>query len=194
MWIKNIDTVKLKISHRKKLLEVFDMKSIIVIKNLKKYFGEIKAVDDISFNVKEGEFFAFLGINGAGKSTTINIMCGDYSKDAGEIVIDGLNVDSDIEAIKPRLGVVYQESVLDKQLSVKENLEYKACLYGIKGEQFREQLEKIDELLKIKELLKRPVGKLSGFFPSTASSFKPTSQQPVLIRKPEVLFGRRLIV
>ena len=138
------------------------MGNIIEIKNLKKYFGEIKAVDDISFDVKRGSLFAFLGINGAGKSTTINIMCGDYKKDGGTITIDGLNIDSNINLIKSKLGVVYQDSVLDKQLSVRENLEYKASLYGIKGKNFKERLEKIDLLLNINKLLHRPFGKLSG--------------------------------
>ena len=77
------------------------MENIIEIKNLKKSFGEINAVNDISFNVKQGSFFAFLGINGAGKSTTINIICGDYSKDSGSVVIDGLNIDDNISKIKP---------------------------------------------------------------------------------------------
>ena len=138
------------------------MENIIEIKNLKKYFGEIKAVDDISFDVKKGSFFAFLGINGAGKSTTINIMCGDYKKDFGRIIIDGLNIDESINLIKPKLGVVYQDTILDKQLSVRENLEYKASLYGIKKEEFKTRLEKINELLNIENILNRPIGKLSG--------------------------------
>ncbi len=138
------------------------MKNIIEIKNLKKYFGEIKAVDDISFSVKQGSLFAFLGINGAGKSTTINIICGDYIKDEGSVIVDDLDIDTHINVIKPKLGVVYQESVLDKQLTVKENLEYKASLYGIKGAEFKERLEKINQLLKIENLLNRTVGKLSG--------------------------------
>ena len=76
------------------------MENIIEIKNLKKYFGEIKAVDDISFQVEKGSFFAFLGLNGAGKSTTINIMCGDYFKNSGTVMIDGLDIDHHLNAIK----------------------------------------------------------------------------------------------
>lgn len=138
------------------------MENIIEIKNLKKSFGEIKAVDDISFDVKTGSFFAFLGINGAGKSTTINIICGDYKKDSGSVIIDGLDIENNINFIKTKLGVVYQDSVLDRQLTVKENLEYKASLYGIKGKEFKERIEEIDHLLKISNILNRPVGKLSG--------------------------------
>ncbi|MGN0404395.1 MAG: ATP-binding cassette domain-containing protein, partial [Bariatricus sp.] len=102
------------------------MENIIEIKHLNKSFGEVKAVRDLSFCVKEGELFAFLGINGAGKSTTINIMCGQLSKDSGKIVIDGSDLDQNVDAVKRELGVVFQNSVLDKALSVRENLESRA--------------------------------------------------------------------
>lgn len=138
------------------------MENIIEVKNLKKYFGEIKAVDDISFSVEKGSLFAFLGLNGAGKSTTINIICGDLQKDFGEVLVSDKDVDSDIKSIKPMLGVVYQDSILDKFLTVKDNLECRATLYGLTKQEFDNRLNKIDELFKIKELLNRPVGKLSG--------------------------------
>ena len=138
------------------------MENIIEVKNLKKYFGEIKAVDDISFSVEKGSLFAFLGLNGAGKSTTINIICGDLQKDFGEVLVSYKDVDSDIKSIKPMLGVVYQDSILDKFLTVKDNLECRATLYGLTKQEFDNRLNKIDELFKVKELLNRPVGKLSG--------------------------------
>lgn len=138
------------------------MENIIEVKNLKKYFGEIKAVDDISFSVEKGSLFAFLGLNGAGKSTTINIICGDLQKDFGEVLVSDKDVDSDIKSIKPMLGVVYQDSILDKFLTVKDNLECRATLYGLTKQEFDNRLNKIDELFKVKELLNRPVGKLSG--------------------------------
>ena len=138
------------------------MENIIEVKNLKKYFGDIKAVDDISFSVEKGSLFAFLGLNGAGKSTTINIICGDLQKDSGEVFVAGNGVDSDMKSIKPLLGVVYQDSILDKFLTVKDNLECRAILYGLSKKEFEERIEKIDELFKVKELLNRTVGKLSG--------------------------------
>lgn len=138
------------------------MKNIIEVKNLRKSFGDIKAVDDISFEVEKGSLFAFLGLNGAGKSTTINIICGDLEKDFGEVFVNGKNIDDDLKKVKTSLGVVYQESVLDKQLTVKENLECRAVLYGLSNQEFSERLTEIDELLKIKEILNRTVGKLSG--------------------------------
>ena len=92
------------------------MENIIEINNLRKSFGEIKAVDNISFSVKRGSLFAFLGLNGAGKSTTINIICGDYKKDGGQVIVDGIDIDANLDKIKTKLGVVYQDSILDKQL------------------------------------------------------------------------------
>lgn len=138
------------------------MKNIIQITHLSKSFGEVKAVQDLSFCVKEGELFAFLGINGAGKSTTINIMCGQLSKDSGSIQIDGQNLDSNMDLIKRKLGVVFQSSVLDSALSVYDNLESRAALYGIVGAAFKDRLSELAKLLDFEELLKRPVGKLSG--------------------------------
>ena len=138
------------------------MENIIEIKNLKKYFGEVKAVDDISFSVHKGSLFAFLGLNGAGKSTTINMICGVLKKDAGEIFIDGINASEDESAAKCCLGVVYQNSVLDKFLSVYDNLKSRATVYGIYGEDFKNRLAEISKLLSLDELLKRDYGKLSG--------------------------------
>ena len=138
------------------------MKKIIQINHLSKSFNDIKAVQDLSFCVQEGELFAFLGINGAGKSTTINIMCGQLSKDSGDILIDGHNLDHDLNTIKRELGVVFQNSVLDSALSVYDNLESRAALYGIVGKAFRERLSVLSEMLEFEDILKRTVGKLSG--------------------------------
>ena len=112
--------------------------------------------------MKEGELFAFLGVNGAGKSTTINILCGQLAKDSGEIVIDGCRLDRDLDSVKSRLGVVFQNSVLDGALSVYDNLESRAAPYGIVGKAFRDRLSELCSLLDFGDFLKRPVGKLSG--------------------------------
>lgn len=138
------------------------MNDIIQIKHLNKSFKDIKAVQDLSFCVKEGELFAFLGINGAGKSTTINIMCGQQKKDSGSIIISGHDLDQDIDLIKRELGVVFQSSVLDAALSVYENLESRAALYGITGKAFKKRLTELAKILDFENLLKRTVGKLSG--------------------------------
>ena len=138
------------------------LSNIIEITHLSKHFGDVQAVQDLSFRVKAGELFAFLGINGAGKSTTINIMCGQLSKDAGTVKIGGIDLDSDPDSIKRSLGVVFQNSVLDKDLSVQDNLQSRAALYGIRGKAFRERLTELAGLLEFEDLLKRTVGKLSG--------------------------------
>ncbi len=138
------------------------MRNIIEIEGLNKSFGELRAVNDLSFRVKEGELFAFLGVNGAGKSTTINIMCAQLPKDGGRVVIDGSDLDRDAGSIKRGLGVVFQNSVLDAPLSVYDNLQSRAALYGIVGSAFKERLDELAGLLDFADLLKRPVGKLSG--------------------------------
>ena len=138
------------------------MSNVIEINHLSKRFGEVQAVDDLSFRVKEGELFAFLGINGAGKSTTINIMCGQLDKDGGMVKIGGADLDANIDHIKRSLGVVFQNSVLDQALSVKDNLLCRGALYGMHGKEREQRLDELDRLLGLKELYKRPVGKLSG--------------------------------
>ena len=138
------------------------MKPIIQINHLSKSFGNVKAVQDLSFHVKTGELFAFLGINGAGKSTTINIMCGQMSKDSGSVVINAHDLDKDMDFIKSELGVVFQSSVLDSALSVYDNLQSRAALYGITGREFKKRIDELAEILDFKDLLKRTVGKLSG--------------------------------
>lgn len=138
------------------------MKNIIEINHLNKSFGEIKAIQDLSFCVKEGELFAFLGINGAGKSTTINIICGQLLKDSGHIVIDEQDLDKNADTIKSELGVVFQSSALDSSLSVYDNLESRAALYGIIGTPFKKRLAELAKVLEFEDLLKRTVGKLSG--------------------------------
>lgn len=138
------------------------MENIIEIRNLTKRFGEVKAVQDLSFHVKKGELFAFLGVNGAGKSTTINIMCGQLAKDSGKIVVNGNDLDEDIAGAKRDIGVVFQNSVLDSALSVYDNLESRAALYGITGAAFKERLAELEKLLDFGDIARRTVGKLSG--------------------------------
>lgn len=138
------------------------MSDIIRIDHLCKSFGDVKAVQDLSFRVKEGELFAFLGVNGAGKSTTINILCGQLPKDSGTVEIDGMDLDHDNVRIKRELGVVFQNSVLDGALSVHDNLQSRAALYGITGVVFKKRLERLSNLLVFGDIIDRPVSKLSG--------------------------------
>lgn len=138
------------------------MGNIIEVKDLKKYYGDVKAVDGISFSVKEGSLFAFLGVNGAGKSTTINILCSILKKDSGSIVVDGMDLEKHTEEIKSLIGVVFQNSTLDGILTVKDNLSIRAGFYGLKGKQWKQRLEELVKLLDLQKILNRPVKNLSG--------------------------------
>lgn len=137
------------------------MENIIEIVNLKKYFGNIKAVDDISFTVKEGQLFAFLGLNGAGKSTTINILVGVQQKNSGECFINGKSIEN-IASILPEIGIVFQNSLLDKKLTVYDNLKYRAMLYNLSKTDFENNLKFFTEKLDLSDLLNKPLEKLSG--------------------------------
>lgn len=137
------------------------MENIIEIEHLYKNFGDVKAVDDLSLKVKTGELYAFLGVNGAGKSTTISIICGTLAKTSGSVKVCGAD-ENNFDNAKKELGVVFQSSVLDKALSVRDNLKFRASLYGITGEKFEARLKELDDLLHFSEFINRPLGKLSG--------------------------------
>ena len=138
------------------------MNTIIKIDNLTKTYGSLKAVDDLSFEIRKGELFAFLGVNGAGKSTTINIICGQLKKDEGTVIIDELNLDDNLAKITKKIGVVFQASILDPQLTVKDNLEIKASLYGLSRKEIKSRVGELAEILDFKSYLNRPLAKLSG--------------------------------
>ena len=130
-------------------------KNIIEIRHLCKSYGAVRAVDDLSFSVRTGQLFTFLGVNGAGKSTTISMLCGQLKRDSGEIWVDGKELCHHSTEIARTLGVVFQNSVLDAQLTVLENLKYRAALYGIRGEAFRTRLAEVTALFQLEPLLKR---------------------------------------
>lgn len=156
---------KIKSSYTKKKEEAEKLnndKYIIQIKNLKKYYNQVKAVDDVSFNVKRGSLFAFLGVNGAGKSTTINIISSILSKNSGKVYIDGFDLDVNSNAIKQKIGIVFQNSVLDNLLTVEENLKIRGHFYGMTKKERNERFEEIVTLLDLKPILNRQVRKLSG--------------------------------
>lgn len=138
------------------------MNDLIKIEHLTKSFGDIHAVNDLSFCVKEGELFAFLGVNGAGKSTTISIICGQLEKDGGTVEVCGCDMDRDPDGVKRSIGVVFQYSALDRELSVRDNLESRAALYGIRGTEAKARISELARMLDFENLLTRPLGKLSG--------------------------------
>lgn len=134
--------------------------SAISVRNLTKYFGEVHAVDGISFEVPEGSFFAFLGPNGAGKSTTISIICSLLRQDSGEAEVFGKPA-TDPEA-RRSIGVVFQESLLDKLLTVRENLALRGRMYGLEGEELERAVGEAIEAAEAEEFAGRRYGTLSG--------------------------------
>ena len=158
------------------------MQSEITIKNLKKYFAEIKAVDDISFTVQKGELFGFLGVNGAGKSTTIRMMCTLFSPTDGEIWIGGQQVGVHDEEIRQKIGVVWQENVLDDRLTVKENLQVRAAMYQTKRAWQKERIQTVCEKLHLEDIYTRRYAKLSG------GQKRRCEIAAALLNDPEVLF------
>ncbi|MEF3693743.1 MAG: ABC transporter ATP-binding protein [Candidatus Cloacimonadota bacterium] len=138
------------------------MNEIIVVKGLVKRYGEITAVDSISFSVEEGSLFAFLGPNGAGKSTTINIISSLLPRNAGEVTVAGFELGRQDKQIREVICSVFQENILDDLLSVRENLILRAGLYGKSKLQAVERLKTVADLMGIRDILPRRFGKLSG--------------------------------
>lgn len=134
----------------------------VKIENLVKCYGELRAVDNISFEVQRGSLFAFLGINGAGKSTTINIICSILKKDGGKVYVNGYDLDEQPFEIKRGTGIVFQTSVLDKELTVKQNLDLRTSFYCLSKQEKRENIGNIIELLELQPILNRTVKNLSG--------------------------------
>lgn len=154
---------------------------ILEIEHLSKSYGDVRAVNDISFHIDEGEFFSFLGVNGAGKSTTINIITTVLPKDSGKVVVFGADIDRDPMKVREKIGIVFQNSVLDGRLSVYDNLSSRAALYGFYGEDKKKRIAKIVETLELREFLKRPYSKLSG------GQRRRTDIARALINTPELL-------
>ncbi len=138
------------------------IKKIIEVANLRKSYGKITAVKDISFYVEQGKLFSFLGPNGAGKSTTIDILCTLLEFDRGEITINGLDLRHDSQEIRQMIGVVFQDGVLDDLLTVRENLTIRAGLYTWDKIRIKNAVCEAAAAADLNEILDRPYGRLSG--------------------------------
>ena len=136
--------------------------NVIEVSNLRKNYADVQAVKGISFSVEENSFFAFLGPNGAGKSTTINIISSLLEYDFGNVTIDGYSLGRDDYKIRRIIGVVFQDSMLDDLLSVRENLVVRGAFYGIGIREVDERVEEINELLEILPFYDQRYGRLSG--------------------------------
>ncbi|BAR06808.1 ABC transporter ATP-binding protein [Scardovia inopinata] len=138
------------------------MVEAVTITHLSKSFAGVKAVQDLSFTVGKGNLFAFLGVNGAGKSTTISMICGKLRPDSGTISVFGQDISEKRRTVASWLGVVFQNSLLDQELTVKDNLKYRAALYGLRGSGFAERYRAVASSLSLDEIEHKPVKTLSG--------------------------------
>lgn len=158
------------------------MSQIIKVNHLVKRYGSITAVDDISFTVERGALFAFLGTNGAGKSTTINILTTLLKKDGGDVDVLGHELGKKDDAIREGIGVVFQNSVLDDLLTVGENLKMRGSLYDFSRAELAARIQDVSRVTECDGFLDRPYGKLSGGQRRRADIAR------ALLNRPQLLF------
>ena len=154
----------------------------IKVKGLVKNYKDFRAVDGISFSVEEGSLFSLLGENGAGKSTTINILCTILERTEGDVEICGYKLDKQEDEIRKRIGIVFQNSVLDGKLTVKENLYTRGAYYGLTKKQIEERLAPFSEKFEMEEIWDRKYEKLSG------GQRRRVDIMRALINHPKILF------
>lgn len=138
------------------------MDKIIEVTGLKKSYGDVKAVKGIDFYAEQGKLFAFLGPNGAGKSTTIDIICTLLKPDEGEVRINGYTLGRDDDKIRSVIGAVFQKSILDDDLTVKENLYIRGRFYNLSRQELKKAVADAAEAAGVTGFLNRRYGKLSG--------------------------------
>jgi ABC-2 type transport system ATP-binding protein len=132
----------------------------ITAKNLTKAFGEFIAVDRISFNIKQGEIFGFLGANGAGKTTAIRMLCGLSKPSSGEATVAGFDVSTQPESIKKNIGYMSQKFSLYEDLTVMENIRFYAGIYGLSDKDIKEKSEQLLNHLHLDQEKNKLVGSL----------------------------------
>ena len=134
----------------------------IEVQELTKRYGEQVAVDQISFRVKKGSLIGFLGVNGAGKTTVINMLATLLKPDGGTVSVCGHELGKEDNKIREAIGIVYQQNCLDELLTVKENLLCRGILHGISKKQAQQQYDKLTEILKLGDITKKKYKTLSG--------------------------------
>ena len=147
---------------KRKAGEITMAKPIIEVKNFTKSYGKFTAVKNISFDVEEGSIFAFLGPNGAGKSTTINTLCTIFDKTEGKLTINGFDVTTQKSEVRKSIGVVFQDSTLDKQMTVEENLKMHCIFYKVPKSEVEERIKFVLDLVDLAPYRKKSVSALSG--------------------------------
>ena len=134
----------------------------IEIENLHKSYKDVEALKGVTFKVPTGTLFSYIGLNGSGKSTTINILCQVIKSDAGSVKIFGKDIEKYGYEIKKDIGIVFQNSCLDRDLSIKANLKIKADIFGISKGDFLNKVEYLDSILELKSIYKKKYKHLSG--------------------------------
>lgn len=158
------------------------MEKIVEVKNLTKKYGDFIAVDNITFDVEAGTMLAFLGPNGAGKSTTINMLSTMLEPTAGEVKICGYDLLCESDMVRSKLGIVFQESLLDNRLTIRENLMVRASFYSKNRKNCRNRVEKVIELTDMSSYAERYYGRLSGGQRRRADIAR------ALLNEPKILF------
>ena len=156
--------------------------NVIEVRNLTKKYGDHEAVKGIDLDVKEGELFAFLGENGAGKSTTINILCTILGKTSGDVKICGHVLGREDDLIRKEIGIVFQNLVLDDKLTVKENLYTRGSYYGLGRKQIEERIKEFYDSFELAGIMKQRYGTLSG------GQRRRVDIVRALLNKPKILF------
>jgi len=156
----------------------------IKVENLCKQYGDQQAVKGISFTVEQGTLFAFLGENGAGKSTTIEILCTLLKKSSGQVTINGFTLDAsnDNADIRKSIGVVFQQSLLDERLTVRENILHRGKTYGLSKTQLTDNYQFVSTYLHLEDIEEKKYGTLSGGQKRRADIAR------ALIHRPSILF------
>lgn len=154
----------------------------IEVKNLTKYYKEFLAVDNITFDINEGELFSLLGVNGAGKTTTIKMLSGLLNPSSGDAKVLGLDIITDMAKIKSKINVSPQETAIAPNLSVYENLEFIASIYGIPKNEIKENVDTVIKDFSLSKVIKKKAELLSGGYQRRLSIAM------AVITKPEVLF------
>ncbi len=138
------------------------MTPVLEVRDLRKVFGDLTAVDGISFTVNEGEIYGFLGPNGAGKTTTISMICGLLQPTEGEVLVTGLSLTDDPRGVKRRLGVVPQEVAVYEELSARTNLEFWGGIFGLRGGKLKGRVGELLAQVGLEERADEPVKNFSG--------------------------------
>jgi ABC-2 type transport system ATP-binding protein len=162
---------------------------IIEVENLVKHYGEVKAVDGVSFNVEEGEIFGLLGPNGAGKTTLMEIICGLRRFDSGKVTVQRYDLVKDAYKIRGFIGFCPQETLLYDLLSVRENFAFSASLYRLSSKKFKERVEFSSKVLGVGDFLDRRVEQLSGGMKRRANLAASIIHDPLIVILDEPTVG-----